>query len=101
MDPSQRDGQHDRTLATLYLLASVGLTLWQVWEMLPSHQQTAIRMRLLRSFAQVMTAICRRAGEASLANEARTGRQEYSVPYRAGLAALALERAYDRARGAI
>lgn len=101
MDQQQRqEGPAERLIVALYLLASVAFTLWQIWEMLPQHQRTALRMRLLRSSAQATTAICRRAGAASLANEARTGRQDYGVPLRLGLASLALERAYDQARNA-
>jgi hypothetical protein len=68
--------------------------------MLPPHQQTALRLRLLRLSAQATNGLARRTGAASLAHEARTGAQVYGVPYQLGRAALAAERAYQRVTAA-
>lgn len=69
------------------------------WTMLPDHRKTEWRLRLLRSCTLVTSRLARRTGDASMGRELATGEQLYGLPYRLSLARLALEHAYERARG--
>jgi hypothetical protein len=96
----------DSTLANRLRLAYLVLALaymgWAMWSlMVPAHRQAELRMKLLRSSAQAMSRLARRAGVASMHRELTTGAEQYGVPYRLALARIALDRAYDRARGAV
>lgn len=88
-------------LASLYLLLSLGYLLWMLWLMVPDHRKTMLRMRLLRSSSRVMNRLARHAGAASISRELATGLEQYGVPYRLARWSLALDAAYDRARGVI
>jgi hypothetical protein len=90
-----------QVLRHLALLLYMTYLLWALWAMLPQHQQTAFRLRLLQSSSRVTKALARHTGAASLAHEARTGAQLYGVPYLLGRASLAAESAYQRARGSV
>lgn len=103
-DPGR--SQAEATLRLLYLLASLAYTLWIIWAVcIPSHQKTAMRMRLLRSLHRATSGLARRAAERSMtlelatASPARPGMQAYDLPLWLSSRALDLERAYDRARG--
>lgn len=89
----------ERRLRLVYLLlclAYMGYALWAT--MIPDHQKTALRLKLLRSSGRGMNQLARHTGEASMRRELVTGEQLYGLPYRLSLCRLAIERAYDRAR---
>ena len=85
-------------LATLYLLLQLCISLWVIWEMIPSHRKRAMLMRAHLAGQKTTAACARRAGAASMRAELATGHAEYSVPL--GLSRLrdAFGEAYDKAR---
>jgi hypothetical protein len=94
------DDQLQRRLKVAYLVLCLAYMAWALWAvMVPEHRRTECRLRLLRSSSLVTSRLARRAGAASMGRELATGEQVYGVPYRLSVCRLALERAYDRARG--
>jgi hypothetical protein len=86
-------------LASLYALLSLIYILWVMWAMMvPDHQKTAMRLRLLRSCERATRRLARRTGELSVKHEARTGQQSYALPYGLSVAGDALRELYDRTR---
>jgi len=71
---------------------------------IPSHQKTAMRMRLLRSLHQATSGLARRAAVRSMTLELATtrdnqpGMQAYDLPLWLASQSIRLEQAYNRAR---
>lgn len=101
MDSPQQEEAIPQLLASLYLLFSLAYLLWMLWLMVPEHRKTMLRMRLLRSSSQATSRLARHAGAASISRELATGLEQYGVPYRLARWSLALDAAYERARGVI
>lgn len=103
MDSSRQQEAEDtpRVLASLYLLLSLGYLVWMLWLMVPDHQKTMFRMRLLRSSSLVMSRLARHAGAASMSRELATGCEQYGLPLWLASRSLDLDAAYERARGVI
>jgi len=78
-----------RLILTGAYLAYVGA---MVWLSLPEHRRREIRMRAAARMRAGAALGARRAGVASMAEELRTGRRLYGLPY-------LLSRARDRAAG--
>lgn len=95
---STTDGRPREILASLYALASLIYALWIIWAMVPEHQKTAIRLRLLRSCELVTSQLARRTGELSVRHEARTGQQSYALPFALSCTRDVFRELYDRAR---
>jgi hypothetical protein len=86
-------------LARLYALCSLIYIVWMLWAvMVPDHQKTAMRLRLLRSCELVTRRLARLTGAASVSHEARTGQQSYALPYGLSVAGDLFRELYDRAR---
>lgn len=95
-------GRVSQVVARMYLVLCLIYMIWVMWHLLlPEHRRQQIRLRLLRSSARVTNRLARRAGAASLRNEALTGVADYGLPYRLSLARVRLEAAYENARGVI
>jgi hypothetical protein len=98
----QQNGEDTRPrdiLASLYALLSLIYILWVMWAMMvPEHQKTAMRLRLLRSCARVTSRLARRTAALSVRHEVRTGQQAYGLPYALSLARDEFRDMYDRAR---
>jgi hypothetical protein len=52
-----------------------------IWLSLPPHTRQAIRMRAAANLRTAAGGLARRAGEASMREELRSGRRLYSLPY--------------------
>lgn len=95
------DSELARRLRIAYLVLCLAGAAWALWQTIPEHRRTEWRLKLLRSCALATSRLARRTGEASMGAELQTGAQLYGVPYGLSRARLALEHAYDRARGAL
>lgn len=95
---STTDGRPREILASLYALASLAYALWLIWAMVPEHQKTAIRLRLLRSCELATSRLARRTAALSLRHEARTGQQSYALAYALSCTRDVFRELYDRAR---
>ena len=93
---SEQDTNEER-LRMLLNLAYLGAA---AWLMMPEHQRQLLVMRVTMTARAAATALARRAGVASMANELATGRQVYTLPYLLSRARDRLGRAYEAARGA-
>lgn len=74
----------DRLIRRLELAAQllgVGYSLWMVWTLIPEHRQRAL---LMRAMAAIRSSAARAAcltGAQAISLEARTGCENYVVPY--------------------
>ena len=88
-----------RLLARLYLILCIAFLAATVIHLIPEHRRQMARLRLLRLCGRATSRLARRTAATSMAYELATGEQIYDLPYLLALWRLALDRAYDRARG--
>lgn len=101
-DPWTRSGDRDRLVALLLALPILG---WQLWVLLPPHQQTLIKMKAARVTERSALAAGRFAGRRGLADEAAAGTERAAAgwyqlaAWSTGTLARRAAAAYDDARG--
>jgi hypothetical protein len=95
-EEQERPAWPQMVTAAMYLAYLAGA----VWMSLPAHRRAEIRMKTAARVRAVAAAGARRAGEASMGHELRTGRRLYGLPYLLSVARDRAARAYDRARSA-
>ena len=88
-----------RALGRLYLILCIAFLAATVIHLVPEHRRQMAKLRLLRSCGLVMSRLARRTAETSMAYELATGEQFYDLPYLLAVWRLAVDRAYERARG--
>ena len=90
-----------QALARLYLIMCLLFLAASLIHLLPEHRRQMVKLRLLRSSAQVTSRLARRTAAASMARELATGEQLYGLPYWLATTRDRLAGEYDRQRGAL
>lgn len=95
----------ERVTKVMVLATTAALAGWQAWLFLPAHQQTQIRMRILRIAGASAGRAARWAGWHGIDLEYLEGSEQAGAPWYAaahqlGHLTLTAHRAYERARDA-
>jgi hypothetical protein len=91
------DGQRAARLRLIQAGLSLVYLAAVVWMMMvPPHRRAELKLRAISAARNMASGSARRAGDASMAVEIRTGCEDYRLPYRLSLAREWLARAYER-----
>jgi hypothetical protein len=88
----------DLAVKLLSLLYAVISLVWLLWMLTPEHQRRAWAMAAAAATERKARAVSRSTGRQAITLEARSGCENYGLPYALGLLAERAHRAYDRLR---
>ena len=79
-------------------LLSLLYVIWMVWLMIPEHRRRLMAMRAMEAIRSGAERAASRAGAQAISLEARTGTENYHLPYGLSLLAGKAAKAYDKLR---
>lgn len=91
----------ERVIVWLKLLAellSLLYVIWMVWLMIPEHRRRLMVMQVMEAIRNGAEQLACRAGAQAISLEARTGHENYHLPYGLSLVANKAAKVYEKMR---
>lgn len=98
---AETDGQEERAVTHIKLLVellSLAYAIWLIWVMVPEHRRKLMAMRVMEVIRRLAERAASRTGEQAISLEARTGTENYVVPYVLSRMRDAAHDVYERVR---
>lgn len=97
-DDQELAARLDVTVKLLSLAYALISLIWLAWMLIPEHKRRLLAMQIAASLKTTAQRAASRTGRQAIAHEARSGCENYTLPYRLSLLAERAGRAYDRMR---